>query len=79
MLLKNVSIEFSRTMKNIKIISFHPGTTDTKLSKPFQKNIADNKLFSPAFVANKLLEIISHTPHDGKLSFVDWKNDNILW
>ena len=79
MLLKNVSIEFSRTMKNIKIISFHPGTTDTKLSKPFQKNIADNKLFSPAFVANKLLEIISHTPHDGELSFVDWKNDNILW
>ena len=79
MLLKNVSIEFSRTMKNIKIISFHPGTTDTNLSKPFQKNVPEDKLFKPTFVAKKLLEIISNTPHDGKLSFVDWKNDKILW
>lgn len=79
MLLKNTSIEFSRTMKNIKIISFHPGTTDTKLSKPYQKNVPEKKLFKPSFVAKQLLQIISNTPHDGELSFLDWKNDKIMW
>ncbi len=45
MLLKTVSIEFARRAKNVKIISFHPGTTDTFLSKPFKRMyLRDNYL-----------------------------------
>lgn len=37
MALKTAAVEYQRRAKNIKLIAFHPGTTDTPLSKPFQK------------------------------------------
>ena len=79
MLLKTVSIEFSRRAKNIKIISFHPGTTDTLLSKPFQKNVPEGKLFTCDFVANQLISIVNDIAIDGELSYVDWQGRNIDW
>ena len=79
MILKTIAIEFSVKAKNIKVIAFHPGTTDTSLSKPFQKNVPEGKLFSPKFVAERLLEISQNMPVDGKLSFVDWQGESIDW
>jgi len=35
MLLKNTAIEYSRLFKGTRFVVFHPGTTDTPLSKPF--------------------------------------------
>ncbi len=79
MLLKTAAIEYARRTKNVKLIAFHPGTTDTPLSKPFQKNVPDGKLFSPEFVARQLLLIIAQTPVDGALSYLDWDNQTIDW
>lgn len=79
MLLKTAVVELARRAKNIKIISFHPGTTDTELSKPFQKNVPDGRLFTCEFVAKQLLTIVENTPVDGKLSYVDWQGKNIDW
>lgn len=79
MLLKTVSIEFSRRAKNIKVISFHPGTTDTSLSKPFQKNVPEGKLFTCDFVANQLMSIVNNTAVDGELSYIDWQGKSIDW
>ena len=79
MLLKNVAIEFTRRVKLVKLISFHPGTTDTPLSTPFQKNVPEGKLFSPDFVAKKLLNILDNIEIDGTLSFIDWQGETIEW
>lgn len=79
MLLKTSAIEFSRSNKNLKLISFHPGTTDTPLSKPFQKNVPEGKLFPPLFVAQQLLKIVNNTEVDGKASYLDWKGKDIPW
>lgn len=79
MLLKTAAIELARRAKNIKLISFHPGTTDTELSKPFQKNVPNGKLFTCDFVADKLLAIIDNTPIDGELSYLDWQGEKIAW
>ncbi|WP_076539671.1 SDR family NAD(P)-dependent oxidoreductase [Shewanella sp. UCD-KL21] len=57
MLIKTAAIEYARRANNVKLIAFHPGTTDTPLSKPFQANVAEGKLFTPAFVAAQLLQI----------------------
>ncbi|KZY74206.1 hypothetical protein A3740_17225, partial [Oleiphilus sp. HI0068] len=51
MLLKNASIEYSRRFPKAKVISFHPGTTDTELSKPYQAGVPEEKLFKTDFVA----------------------------
>jgi NAD(P)-dependent dehydrogenase (short-subunit alcohol dehydrogenase family) len=79
MLLKTAAVELSRTAKNIKLISFHPGTTDTPLSKPFQKNVPEHKLFSSDFVASQLLQIVANAQVDGQASFLDWEGKQIPW
>lgn len=79
MMLKSAAIELSRRAKNIKIIAFHPGTTDTSLSKPFQKNVPEGKLFTPQFVATQLFSILKESKIDGTASFLDWKGDAIDW
>lgn len=79
MLLTSAAVELSRRAKNIKLISFHPGTTDSPLSKPFQKNVPEGKLFTPEFVAKQLIGIVENTPVDGKASYVDWQGKDIPW
>lgn len=79
MLLKTAAIEYSRRAKNVKLISFHPGTTDTALSKPFQRTVRKENLFTPNFVADHLVRIMNMQNVDGELSFVDWENKSIDW
>ncbi len=79
MLLKSAAVELRRRAKNIKLISFHPGTTDSPLSKPFQRNVPEGKLFTSEFVANQLLDITKQAAVDGELSFLDWQGKNIPW
>ena len=79
MMVKTAAIELARRAKNIKLIAFHPGTTDTPLSKPFQKNVPESKLFSAEFVAKQLLEIVEKTPHDQMASYLDWQGEKINW
>lgn len=79
MLLKSAAVELARSAKNLKLISFHPGTTDTPLSKPFQKNVPSNKLFSSEFVARQLINIVEEMPIDGEASFIDWNGKTIPW
>ena len=58
MMLKTLSVEVGRRWKEQVIIGLHPGTVDTGLSKPFQSNVPDGKLFTPEFSATKLLGVI---------------------
>ena len=60
MLIKNFSIELSRTNKLAKVIGLHPGTVDTQLSKPFQRNVSENKLFTPEFAASSMVSVIDN-------------------
>ncbi|MGB0937828.1 MAG: SDR family NAD(P)-dependent oxidoreductase [Colwellia sp.] len=79
MLIKSASVELARRAKNIKLISFHPGTTDSPLSKPFQQNVPNEKLFSPDFVAKQLLSVIENIMVDGEATFIDWQGKEMPW
>jgi len=79
MMLRTLAIEYGRRVKNVKIISFHPGTTDTALSKPFQASVPSDKLFTPEFVAGRLCGIMAEAEIDGQLSYLDWDNKSIPW
>lgn len=79
MLLKTAAIEFARRAKNVKLIAFQPGTTDTALSKPFQASVKPENLFTPEFVAQRLVDIMNGQKVDGELSFIDWENKKIDW
>ena len=79
MVLKNMAIEYGRRAKNVKLIAFHPGTTDTGLSKPFQGAVPNGKLFSAAFVATRLAQLMDNADLDGQLSYIDWDGQPIPW
>lgn len=79
MLLKTATVEYARRAPNTKLLSFHPGTTDTELSRPFQGSVPKGKLFSPSFVVRQLLDITDHLPTDHALSFLDWNCEPIPW
>lgn len=79
MLLKSAAIELGRRVKNVKLISFHPGTTDSPLSKPFSHNVAPEKLFIAEFVAKQLVDIVERSKLDGLLSYLDWQGKTIEW
>ena len=59
--------------------TFHPGTTDTGLSQPFQAAVPSGKLFTPAFVATRLSGIMDNAALDGGLSYIDWNGQPIPW
>lgn len=59
MIIKNLAIEHGRKHKHAIIVGLHPGTVDTSLSQPFQRNVPDEKLFTPEQSATYLLKVLS--------------------
>lgn len=79
MLVQTASIEYARRAKNVQLVAFHPGTTDTPLSRPFQKNVPSEKLFSADFVAAQLLSILENMTPIGHAIYLDWQGKEIQW
>lgn len=78
-LLKTLSIELTRTNKRSIVVALHPGTTDTPLSKPFQANVPDHKLFTPAYAAQCLLDVIAARRPEDSGGFYGWDGEAIPW
>ena len=79
MVLKSAAVEFRRRLPQVKLLAFHPGTTDTELSRPFQRGVAPGKLFTPAFVAGRLAALLDQVEPDGELSYLAWDGADIGW
>ena len=62
MIIKNASIEVGRKNKQAIILGVHPGTVDSNLSKPFQRNISSERLFTPEYSAEKILDVLNQNP-----------------
>ena len=58
-------------------ISLHPGTVKTGLSKDFWNNVKEEKLFSPEFAVEKLLEVVNSRSLDDRGKCWDWKGEQI--
>ena len=78
-LLKTFAIEMGRRRPNLCVLMLHPGTTDTPLSAPFQKNVSKEKLFPAHRVARALLGLMdAATPADSG-RFLAWDGQDIPW
>lgn len=78
-LTKCVAVEFARKKDPIICILLHPGTVDTDLSKPFQKNVPKDKLFTKEFSVERLLGIIDSSKRHDNGKFFDWDHKEIVW
>ncbi|UJF18348.1 SDR family oxidoreductase [Vibrio sp. SS-MA-C1-2] len=79
MLLKTLAIEWKKTNKNATVLSIHPGTTDTPLSKPFHKNIPAEKLFTPEKVAKDIIKLLLESTPELSGSFLAYDGEHLLW
>ena len=77
MIVRNISIETSRTNPKAIVTMLHPGTVDSRLSAPFHNSVMPETIFSPEESVVKMLKVIdSLTPEDsGK--FFSWDGKQI--
>lgn len=79
MLLKTASVEYARRLRQPLLVSYHPGTVDTALSHPFQRNVKPDKLFSPSFTAHQLLQHITNLDRQQPCHYIDWEGKVVTW
>jgi len=77
--LKTLSIEWRRKFPLSIVSLLHPGTCDTKLSKPFQSTVPKNKLFTPSQSTEYLINIISEQKPSDSGKFLAWDSSVIPW
>lgn len=79
MLVRNHSIEWGRKPDCCRVVAIHPGTTDTALSLPFQKNIAADKLYTPEQSAGRILQVIENLQDADSGKLLMWDGSHIPW
>ena len=79
MLIKTTAIEVARKYKEAAIIAIHPGTVDTGLSDPFQDNVPEGKLFSPAYSTECLLKVINDADARKSGKLIAWDGEIIAY
>lgn len=77
MVMKTLAIEHARRFKDCIIIGLHPGTVDTALSKPFQGNVPEGKLFTAEDSASKLLSVIDNAAMPDSGHLLDWAGQKV--
>nr|MDJ0813799.1 SDR family NAD(P)-dependent oxidoreductase [Woeseiaceae bacterium] len=77
MLLRTAAIEHKRRWPESIIVALHPGTVDTRLSAPFQGRVPKGKLFTPAYSAERLLEVLNGLDAPDSGGFFAWDGQPI--
>jgi NAD(P)-dependent dehydrogenase (short-subunit alcohol dehydrogenase family) len=74
-ILRTIAIEQARKNPDSIILGLHPGTVDTGLSKPFQRNV--KTLFTTGESAAHLLAVIDAATHAQSGRVYDWQGAEI--
>ena len=79
MFLKTTAIEYSRRCPKTIVVALHPGTTNTRLSQPFQKNVPTGKLFRVEHTVNLLSKVIADLEIKDSGEFFSWDGTKLPW
>lgn len=77
--LKTLAIEWQRTLPNVVVAALHPGTTDTPLSKPFQKHVPAGQLFTPTRSVNDMLAVLDKLAPEDSGKFWAFDGELLPW
>jgi NAD(P)-dependent dehydrogenase (short-subunit alcohol dehydrogenase family) len=77
--IKTLAIECRSHFPRGRILAIHPGTTDTALSRPFQRSVKPGRLYSPAQSASRILDVIRNSSAEQSGRFLNWDGSEIPW
>ena len=78
MIVKTLAIELKRTHPLAACVALHPGTVDTGLSRPFQRGVPAEKLFTAERAAQQLLQVIGAAGAAQSGSVLAWDGSTIV-
>jgi NAD(P)-dependent dehydrogenase (short-subunit alcohol dehydrogenase family) len=79
MLMHTTAIEYKRTCPRAIVVTLHPGTTDTQLSLPFQRNVPPEKLFGCDRTVRQLLGVLDQLQESDSGEFFSWDGTRLPW
>lgn len=77
--LKTLAIEWRRNLPNVCVAALHPGTTDTPLSAPFQKNVPQGQLFSPQQSVGYMMQVLERLTPQQSGRFWSFDGEILPW
>jgi NAD(P)-dependent dehydrogenase (short-subunit alcohol dehydrogenase family) len=77
--IRTLSIECRSKFPRAAIVAIHPGTTDTDLSRPFQRNVQPEKLYTPGQTASRILDVLGQLDENQSGQFLNWDGRQIPW
>ena len=77
--LRTLAVECSHRFPGAVIAAVHPGTTDTGLSRPFQRNLEPGRLYTPEQTADRILRLASGLGAADSGRFFNWDGSEIPW
>ena len=60
-------------------LGLHPGTVDTDLSRPYQKNVAKDKLFSSEQSVSYMMGVVDRLGMEASGKVFAWDGQEIPW
>ncbi len=79
MFMRTIALEYRRTCKSTIVTVLHPGTTDTQLSQPFQRNVPPEKLFSIDRSVDQLIDVMNGLTINDSGEFFSWDGTRLPW
>jgi NAD(P)-dependent dehydrogenase (short-subunit alcohol dehydrogenase family) len=79
MFMRTTAIEYKRSCPGAIVVMLHPGTTDTRLSEPFQRGVSPEKLFSTERTVRQLLEVLDRLEENDSGEFFSWDGSRLPW
>ena len=79
MSIKTLAIEWRRTLPNVAVVALHPGTTDTALSKPFQRHVPHGQLFTPEYSVSCMLDVLENLKPAHSGEFLAFDGERLPW
>jgi len=79
MLLKTLSLEVGRRHRGTIVVSLHPGTVESELSRPFLRRVPPEQVTPPERAARRLLAVIDSLRAEDSGSFLAYDGSAIPW
>ncbi|MBU1513074.1 MAG: SDR family NAD(P)-dependent oxidoreductase [Alphaproteobacteria bacterium] len=78
-IVRTTAVELAARRRDAICVSLHPGTVETPLSAPFQRGVARDRLFTPAFAAERLMAVIDGLAPSDTSGFLAWDGQPIAF